>query len=302
MSPSGTTYLGIDIGGTKTCVATVTADGRVVESWQSPTPATQGPDAILARAADLVRAACGSRPVERVGVGTAGVVDHVSGRILSATDALPGWAGTDVVGGLSALLDDADVAVVNDVHAFALGEGRAGAARSARNYLAVTVGTGVGGAVVVDGRLVHGAHDVAGHLGHMTVPGADGVPCPCGRLGHLEAVASGPGILQTYRALGGVADDARGVARALVTGDRRAADAVRRAGRALGTALGSLVNVLDPEVVVLGGGAAAIPGLREAAEESLRETAMPSLATVPLRRAELDASAAVGAALLGVPA
>lgn len=299
--------LGLDIGGTKMLAVLADTTGTVLAQRETPTPARRGSQAILTTGAELLRdvAESGPRgllgPTGRVGVGTAGVVDHRTGTILAATDALPGWAGTPLAADLSALLDGTHVSVVNDVVAFALGEGRFGAAAGLNSYVAVTVGTGVGGAVVVDGAPLVGAHHLAGHVGHMAVPQAGDRRCPCGRRGHVEAIASGTAMVETYRLAGGQAATLVDVAAALRAGDERAIDAVRLAGRGLGTALASLANAVDPQVIVVGGGALQVSQLLLAqARAAFVETALASLGGVEIRHAQLPGLAvALGATLLG---
>ncbi|GAA1735347.1 ROK family protein [Isoptericola hypogeus] len=307
MSAPPAAAVGLDIGGTKMCAVAVTAAGTVLASREVPTPASQGPDAILDAGAALVRGVVGmvaaisgtTGPVRRLGVGTAGVVDRRTGTIVAATSALPGWAGTAVRAELAHRLGGIPVTLVNDVHAVALAEGLWGAAAGARGYLTVTVGTGVGGAVVVDGSVVVGRRHLAGHVGHVSVPEAVGEPCPCGRSGHLEAVASGPAMVAAYRGLGGQARTGHDLARAVARGDDRARQVVRHAGAALGTALGSLAAALDPEVVVVGGGALDIgDDLLDAARASLAVSALPGLAGLPVLRATVRDAGAVGAASL----
>lgn len=228
-----TLALGVDIGGTKIAVGAVDARGVVTERRHAPTPGTGTEiiDTVVALCAELIDA--GGLVDVPVGVGTAGVVDG-EGVIISATSLLGEWRGTRVRELLEERLG-ARVAVVNDVHAHALGEGWRGAAAGCSDYLTVAVGTGIGGAIVSDGRLLAGTRFVAGHVGHIPSREAEGMPCSCGATGHLEAVASGSAILE----------------RAEIVGRD---DAVRTAARALGSALGGLVNVLDPQRVVVTGG------------------------------------------------
>lgn len=303
-----TVVVGVDIGGTKTVAVVADDDGAVRATHRVPTPAHHGPEAVLDAAAAAVRAACeeaGTALPALLGVGTAGVVDRTAGRIVTATSALPGWAGTDVSGGLAARLGVARPVVLNDVHAFALAEGWLGAAAGQDDYLAVTLGTGVGGAVVAGGRLLAGAHHRAGHLGHVVVPQALGVACPCGSASHLESVASGPAMVEALRAAGHEVGSAEDVALAVRAGDEAAVAVVRRAGDALGTALAGLVAALDPALVVLGGGALGVGDvLLQAARSALAAHTLPPLGDVALRTSTLDEAVAVGAvraALLGGP-
>ena len=133
---------------------------------------------------------------------------------------------------------------------------RYGAGRGLGAVLLVAAGTGLGGSLVLDSIPVTGARHVAGHLGHIPAPEADGLPCSCGRTGHLEAVASGPGLLALYRRRAGTAADTRQVIALAEAGDPVALDSVTLAARALGRAIGGWVNMLDPDAVILTGGLA----------------------------------------------
>ncbi|MFJ5229016.1 ROK family protein [Kitasatospora sp. NPDC088391] len=289
----------MDIGGTKTSAALVGPDGAVGRVVTVPTPAAEGPAAVLAAVAGAVRA-LGGEPAA-VGVGSAGVIDPARGRVVSATDAMPGWAGTELRSGLEQLLG-LPVAVDNDVHAHALGEAWTGAARGARTVLLAAVGTGVGGSLLIDGRVHHGARNAAGHLGHLAVPEADGLPCTCGGTGHVEAVASGPALLAAYRRAGGGPDvtDLRAVAALAADGDPLAARTLATGARALGRALGGLANVLDPDLVLIGGGVAHCgPSWWEPLRAAFAAELLPPLAQLALTPCRLGTGAAiVGAARL----
>lgn len=301
---SGAPVIAVDVGGTKIRAGLV-AGHTVSRVHTAATPASEGARAVLDRVAGLITAiasaaARGGNPARAVGVGSAGVIAPGSGVVLSATDALPGWAGTRLADELTRRTDLA-VRAVNDVHAHALGEAAAGAARGTRDCLLVAAGTGIGGGIIANGRPVTGRHAAAGHIGHLPTAAARGLPCPCGATGHLEAIASGPAVLAAYRRAGGAAAastrDLAGTARG---GDPVAVEAFARAGRALGRALGGLANVLSPEVIVLGGGLAGAgdlwwPHVREAFESEM----IPAVRGVPLRTALLGQDAAlVGAASL----
>ncbi|GAA4530012.1 ROK family protein [Brachybacterium paraconglomeratum] len=302
--------LALDLGGTKIRAALVHGAGaddaarpappRLDRVAEVPTPATVGPAAILGAAAELAEQVRAGAQVQAVGLSSAGVIDSDRGRVSHATDSLTGWAGTDL---LTPLADrfGVPVSALNDVHAHGLGEARFGAGRDRASLLLVAVGTGIGGCHVLDGRAVLGSHGAAGHVGHMPVPEAEGVPCPCGRMGHLEGLASGPGILQLASRLG--ADPAltggRALAAAANAGDTAAREAYRIAGLATGRVIGALLNVLDPEVVALTGGVhgAGAPW-RDAVNAGIAQEAMDVVAATPV----LPASAGEHAALLGAAA
>jgi len=259
--------IGIDLGGTKISCGLVDAEGRVSFRMTEPTPAVDGAATVIAscgRLAERViaRARDAGHSVSRIGVGVAGVIDSRSGTVVSATDSISGWTGTAIRHELHGRLG-LDVSVLNDVHAHALGESWVGAGRGHATVLLVTVGTGIGGAYLSDGRVHGGANGLAGHLGHIPSPEASGLLCSCGRYGHLEAVASGPGLHSGYLRLGG--DPALSNARAVADlvrehpEDDRAAlgrEAISRSAIALGRGLGGLINAFDPHAVIVGGGLA----------------------------------------------
>ena len=289
--------LALDIGGTKIAAALVTG-GHVGEVCRVATPASQGPEAVVAAAVAVAKEARGeSRPV-LVGIGSAGVIDSTNGVVTHATDALPGWAGTPLARGVSEGLGLAAYAL-NDVHAHALGEASFGAGRGLRDVLLVAVGTGVGGAVVHRGEVIFGAHAVAGHLGHIPASEAAGLPCTCGRVGHLEALASGPGLAAALRREGGSAQNGRDVV--VQAGQLGAAGEAARAvltlgGVALGRVIGGLVNTLDPDVVVLAGSVADAGLIWWASvQDGVRQEAMDAVRGIPL----VPAGAGAAAALLG---
>ncbi|WP_433652095.1 ROK family protein [Micromonospora zamorensis] len=293
----------LDIGGTKTAAALVTRQGEVVHRATAPTPGRVGATAILDTAADLVdrlRARATGTRVRAVGVGSAGVIDHRTGLVLSATDALAGWAGTDLRRRLRELLD-LPVAVINDVHAHALGETRHGVAAGHQTTLFLAVGTGIGASFVVDGTVLAGAHSAAGHAGHQPSPYAGQLPCTCGGQGHLEAIASGPGLAQEYaRRTGQPVDDLRSVAARAADGDATAREVVLLGGAAVGSAVGGLVNMLDPAAVVIGGGVAGLGDLWwQALRDAVRRETLPSLVDVPVLASTLGSDAPLlGAASL----
>jgi glucokinase len=236
--------LAIDVGGTKLAVARVAEDGSVHSRAVAPTAGADA-DALFAVLAGLVRgvlgeAACDDLALEggvvACGVGCGGPME-AGGRTVSPLN-IPQWRGFPLAERLAEVVG-VPVFVDNDAKALALGEGWCGAARGERNYLAMVVSTGVGGGVVVDGRLLDGASGNAGHLGHVVaVP--DGRLCACGARGCLEAEASGPSI-EAYT--GRPASDA-------------ALDVRVRTGRLVGEVVGSVVNLLDLRLVLVGGSVA----------------------------------------------
>lgn len=293
----------LDIGGTKMASAVVDSTGRVLARARVATPAAAGAAAVLAAAGEVVRTVTHDHGVAALGVGSAGVIDPDTGVVLGATDALPGWAGTDIRGTLATMLG-VPVAARNDVHAHALGEAMYGAGAGHTSLLHVAVGTGVGAAYVhtgLPGKVLSGAHAAAGHAGHLPSREAGDLPCPCGGRGHLEAVAAGPALAREHTRRTGVeVVDLREVAALAAGGDPDAGAVIELGGRAVGAAVGGLVNLLDPDVVVVGGGVAGLGDrwwgpLRAAVAREV----LPSLRGVPVLASGLgDDAAVLGAAAL----
>lgn len=307
--PIGWPRIGVDIGGTKIAAGLVGPDGSVRFADIRPTPAHAGPRAVLDAVRDAVEGvrAAAAGPVAAIGVGAPGVVDASAGTVLSSTALMADWAGTPVRAYLRAAFPGVAVAVDNDVNAMALGELRFGAAAGLDSVLYVSVGTGIGGAYAIGGRLVRGAHHAAGEIGHLVASGSR--PCSCGGIGHVESVASGPAIEAAYAEACGASGPTgamtervglREIVRRADAGDPAAAAAIAGAAEVLGTVLGGLTCAFDPEAVVLGGGVAGI-GARftEPLARALRRNLLPAMTQLPLLRAALGTNAPlVGAAAL----
>lgn len=302
-------YIGIDIGGTKIAGGLVTSGGVVLHRQDVPTPAREGGQRVLEAAIALAHTLrhTTDETILGVGVGTGGQVNTDQGVIVSATGLLPGWAGINVKAAFEASLR-LPAFVDNDVNALALGEARSGAARNAASVAFLALGTGVGGALLLDGRLHRGAHWSGGEFGHILLEiGPDARRDAGGHLGTLESYSSGPGLVQTWRELtGNTAPDISGhevAAEAVRDPDGPAAQAVTRTGEYLGYGLVSLANALDPELIVIGGGLAALgDALLAPARRVLKARALPGPATCPVVPAALGADASlVGAASLIMP-
>jgi glucokinase len=283
-SASRAVAFGVDIGGTKVLGVALDASDRVVAEARVPTPraesrpghggpASDGSAAVAGAVADVVaeldRAIGGTGSaggVPPVGVGAPGMVDR-GGRLRFSPN-LSHAAGVDWRALLAARMTGRDVLVENDANLAVLAEHRLGSARSYRHVVMVTLGTGIGGGLVVDGRVEVGGHGFAGEIGHMVVDPA-GPPCPCGRRGCWERFASGGGLglLAREAALagtlpgvvalsGGDPEGVRGedVTAAALAGDGDARRVVEQVGWWVGFGLANLAAVLDPECFVLGGG------------------------------------------------
>ncbi|HEX3662902.1 MAG TPA: putative N-acetylmannosamine-6-phosphate 2-epimerase [Acidobacteriaceae bacterium] len=262
---SEATAIGIDIGGTSIKAALVRRNGEIGFSTQVPTEAQRGREAIVASLSQAIEetlAAAGQQNLIPTGAGiaTAGVVDRDSGSIFAATDNLPGWTGFALRSFVEERFQLA-AAVVNDAQAAAFAELHYGAGRGLANFAVITVGTGVGGGIVSEGKLLHGHHGYAGTFGH-TVIVAGGRPCNCGRNGCLEAYVSTAALLREYREHGGVSADGWQDSAALAlrinhlarTGDAAAQQAYAVLAEWLAEGIANIFNLFDPEAVLLAGG------------------------------------------------
>nr|WP_063809945.1 ROK family protein [Kibdelosporangium phytohabitans] len=279
-------WLGVDIGGTKIQLVRCDDELRIVDSRRAESPKGKILATAIEMAAELAADAKG------IGIGAAGVIDP-SGAVAATTEVFPGWEGTNLTEGVGRELG-LPVVVDNDANAFLHGEATAGAARGYRHAFGITVGTGIGGALISDGVLLRGAGGGAGEIGHT--PGFGTELCTCGARGHLESVASGLSISRRYGAgirAGLVAERAR-------NGDADAVRVFAEAGAALGQAIAVVATVLDSQIAVLGGGVIGAWDLLEpTCRETVRATVLPTNADLVIQPAELgDHAVAIGAAAL----
>lgn len=310
---------GIDLGGTKIEAVVVDDESQVLGSSRRETPRTGGPPDVVRELAAGLREAAAAAGVELaelvgVGVGSPGEVDRAAGTVARAGN-LPDWAGAFPLA--TALGEELGVRVAlgNDVRVAVEAERLLGAGRTYRSFLGVWWGTGIGGAVVIDGKLWLGRGS-AGELGHVVVR-MDGAPCPCGRKGCLEAYAGRAAMERRARRA-----EAKGAktelfelmrkhkrdrltsgvwASALVRGDQLAARLIDRAVEALGAGVGSAINLLDLDAVVIGGGLGTrfgVPGAERIAA-AMQPHLFVSDRPPAVVLSELDdAGGALGAALL----
>jgi glucokinase len=248
--------LGIDLGGTKSAAALLTTEGAVIDRVAAPTPAADGPDAVVPLLLDLARGvvdrAAAGAGILGVGISAGAPADARTGRVFSAPN-LPGWGadGVPLAAHFTAAFD-LPVALENDADATALAEHRFGAGRGANNMAFLTMGTGIGAGIIVDGRLLRGAVGAGGEIGHIAVE-PDGRECACGLRGCLEAYSSGPSIVRLAQERGYIGEaTGQAVVAAARIGNVAALTAVRTAGSMLGRGLATLVMLLNPEVIVLG--------------------------------------------------
>ncbi len=268
--PTRPPALAVDLGGTKLLVGLIDASGQVLAHERAATP-RGGPESVARAIADLarsVRAAAGGAgtTIAGVGVAAAGPTDHRRGVIYDPPN-IEGWGRETPFGPLLARELGETVHVENDANAAALGEAWVGAGRGVRDLVYITVSTGIGGGLILDGRLYRGANGTAGEIGHVIIE-PDGPLCHCGNRGCLEVLASGTAIARqareavargeptSLRRLAARPEEITAVvvADAARDGDGVAADLYYQAGTRIGVVLGNLLALLNPKMIIVGGG------------------------------------------------
>ena len=282
--------IGVDIGGTSLKFAVVDQEGRVLRERTAATPSHGGANSIMSEMlagidsllADM-RASAPDVPIEGIGIGAAGQIDAKDGSVAFAVDTIPGWTGTPIRRLTADRFPALPVYVDNDVNVLALAEKYYGAGKNARHFVCVALGTGIGGAIVQDGAIVHGAYGGAGELGHLSVD-FNGPRCSCGNFGCLELYASGSGI---HRLLADMFDglsppawelNAAGLLSAWERGDAAAAEVMDVVLGALGSAFASIIHALNPEAIIVGGGMLdRVPALLPAIERATAPRTSPAM-------------------------
>ena len=300
---------GIDLGGTTAKVGLFTTAGELLEKWEVPTDTSHAGEHILANLAAAIRGkmeekSLSAQQVEGVGVGVPGPV--LDSRIVPIVCAnLGGWGDRNVAEDLSALLDGLPVLVGNDANVAALGEIWMGAARGCRNAVMVTLGTGVGGGVIVNGKVIDGVHGAGGEIGHITVNPHETAVCGCGKHGCLEQYSSATGVVRCMKKLLEEDPDtpcvlrdtdfvAKDVFDAARSGDVLAAREVDQMTATLGMALANIAAVVDPEMFLIGGGVARAGAvLFDPLTAHYRDTAFRSCRDIPIKAASLGNDAGI---------
>jgi len=308
----------VDLGGTNLRAANIDRDGRIYGRTKTATPETDKAEDIVSAIVAAVRE-CETESLKRgaqiqaVSVVVPGSVQFGTGVVVNAPN-IPSLPGFRLTAALSEALEQ-PVLLENDANAAALGEMWRGAARNCKTIICLTLGTGVGGAIVFDGELWRGVDGTAGEIGHTSVAPFGGVKCKCGNVGCLEVYASGTAIVRMARE--GLAQHpssslnsilaaeltSERIAIAAVECDPLALDVFRKAGVYLGIAMANVVNIFNPEMIVIGGGVAAAWNLfSQQAREEVMKRAFP----VPARRCQIvraecgDDAGLLGAAWLAV--
>ncbi len=283
--------VGVDLGGTKVLAGVVDSDYKILQTAKKATKGEMGVEAVVQRIAKTVREATGLAGLELTDLGgvcsaAPGALNPEEGVVRFAPN-LEGWENIPFAQLLSEQLGGAPVFIENDANLGALGELTLGAARGVKNMVGIFVGTGIGGGIVLDGKIWHGSHKTAGEIGHVVIL-ADGPVCGCGNRGCLESVASRTAIERDIRL--GLRAGRKSMAPDLIKGDPLTTritsgvlaqayqahdplvyEVISRSQHYLGVFIGSVINLVDPDMIVIGGGVAAALG--EAYVEPVRDVA-----------------------------
>ena len=298
---SGSLLWGIDLGGTKIEIAVCDPShpAKPMVRRRCETNATLGYEHILSQIVRLVRETletCGSPKPVRLGVGTPGATDPQTGSLKNSNTVC--LNGRPLREDLAAALG-CEVILSNDANCFTLAEALWGAGRGLHVVLGLILGTGVGGGICVDGKILHGLHGIAGEWGHNPVPGEDS-PCYCGRRGCVETVIAGPSLERFHRESGGGDLRLPRICELAAAGDPIAKQTLHRLREKFAQAIAPVINILDPDAIVIGGGVGNISLLyeNETRLEILRHLFNPELKTKILPPALGDSAGVFGAALL----
>ena len=300
---------GIDLGGTTAKIGLFTTSGALLEKWEVATDTSNAGEHILENLAAAVlgkmkEQSIQPEQVEGVGIGVPGpVLDSSIVPIVCAN--LGGWGERNVSAQLSGLLDGLKVLVGNDANVAALGEIWMGAAKGAKNAVMVTLGTGVGGGVVVNGKVIDGVHGAGGEIGHITVNRHETAVCGCGKRGCLEQYSSATGVVRCRKklldenpdtpcVLRGTEFAAKDVFDAARNGDALAAREVDEMSDTLGMALANIASTVDPEAFLVGGGVARAGDVLFAPlNKHFQEYAFKSCRETPIKQASLGNDAGI---------
>jgi fructokinase len=288
--------MGIDLGGTKIEGVVLDADNRVVRRQRVPTESARGYEHIVGRVVDLAGDLRREAPqCERLGIGTPGSVSLRTGTMKNSnTTCLNGRRLPDDIAARLGM----PVHIENDANCFALAEAVAGAGRDATLVFGVILGTGVGGGIVYRGELWSGPQHLAGEWGHHCLD-PSGPPCYCGQCGCVEAFISGPAVERDYAARVGAHADMATIATRARAGEVAARAVLDIFLERFGRALANVIDILDPDVVVLGGGLSNIEELYSRGRDAVARRLFNDELRTPIRRHQLgDSAGVIGAALL----
>ena len=252
--------IGVDIGGTNMPCSLLDESGQMIHTVGKRTLPEQGPEDVVSRISDSIvelskyfKKHIKNGVILGVGIGVPGALDHKKGEIITSPN-LAGWENVPIVRLLEKKIK-MPVKMDNDANCAVLGEHWAGAAKGFKNVILITLGTGVGGGIIIEDKIYRGSHGTAGEIGHITII-ADGVKCGCGNHGCLEAYASATAAVRMARERLKISDDitAHDIFLKAEAGDASYANILKESGRYLGIGIATLANIFDPDAIIIGGG------------------------------------------------
>jgi glucokinase len=300
--------LAVDIGGTKTSFGLVSRTGELLFERKNDTQAELGGPAVLERVIRLTKTfmdqSLENHPgteIIGIGIGTAGDVDSESGQIAFATDSIPNWKGTNIKKKFQESFDLPTI-VENDGNSMVMGEFFAGAGIGTKNLIGITIGTGIGGGLILDGRLFRGSKGFAGGLGHIIINVDNPRKCYCGKYGCLEAYAPAPRIIEYF--IAGCEDKERKkikstnqvtvkfISRLARENHEAAITALKQSGKYVGASIATLLNIINPDMILIGGGVSQAGDIYlTAIENSAKAHMLPVNADIPIAPAKLGPKA-----------
>lgn len=292
--------IGVDIGGTNIPASLVDEKGRIIQTVEKKTDAHDGPEAVTDRITDSIKELMSktNTAIMGIGLGVPGALDLDNG-VIETSPNLKDWKKVPILKMLKQKTK-LDIYMDNDANCAAIAEHWIGGARGSKNAIVMTLGTGVGGGIIINDKIFRGSHGTAGEIGHITIE-RNGRACACGNLGCLESYASATGAILTAKELGLQVNTAHDIFLKAEAGDRTAIESLKESGKHLGIGIACLANIFDPDVIIIGGGFASaekylFPAAKEEAYKRALKTVMDK---IEIKRAELSNNAGVvGAARL----
>ena len=287
--------LAFDIGGTAIKIGVINEKGQILESCETPTSAERGGEALINNILEIIGR---YKNIDKIGISTAGQVDHINGKIIFASENIPGWTGMEIKKRIEETYN-LPAAVENDVNAAALGEAYYGAGINNKTFLCLAYGTGVGGAIVENGEIYRGAFGSAGEFGH-TITHAGGRDCTCGGKGCYEAYASTSALVRIVKQELGMEEvNGRIIFKLLEEENEDIKRILHDWMQEIITGLINFIHIFNPSLIVLGGGIMSQPYIIKYIKENLPKQVMPNYNRVKIIEAKLGNNAGIiGAAVM----
>lgn len=288
--------LAVDLGGTKISAGLVDLNGKVKKVIKTETQASAGSKIVLANLYRLISQLI-TPQIRQIGIAMAGRIDFRKG-IVGRSPNIPGFENFPLIAELKKEFKGKQFKIDNDAHCFVLGESTFGAGKKYRNAVGVTLGTGIGGGIIINRQLYRGANNSAGEFGHTTISSAR-IKCSCGKFGHLEAMASGRSIENMFLKLTNIKKTATEIEKMAKSGNKTAKQVYLSASYYLGLGLANILKALDPDIIILGGGLSRNQLLiAQALQETRKLVLYHPLKQTKIVKAKLAHPGLVGAALL----